>query len=273
MLVVAYAFSNAAAFFFVFFLTAFGFNIMLLTHQQLEDLSVDHVHVPDTFPGEPLTVKLHLRFPALPWRGVLHVSFVFRRKAFDWLWRRGTPPLMRVTDIHRPLELAMHAPGVRGRHEIPRITVVNFAPARLLRAWRYFSSHGFYFVYPNPVDHGCSRGGGEATGAHVQRSGDEFAGHKPFRYGEKLTRVDWKAVARGRPMLLKDFGSVRDGDIEIRWMDTEMLSTTEQRLEQMSFWIREANERRASARIHMPDGSWLSDHQRALRSLSTWGLS
>jgi uncharacterized protein (DUF58 family) len=66
--------------------------------------------------------------------------------------------------------------------------------------------------------------------------GDDFLGLREFRAGDSPRHVSWKAAARGRGMLSKQFGGGYRSSV---WLDWEQLPDLdeERRLRQLCRWV------------------------------------
>jgi len=102
-----------------------------------------------------------------------------------------------------------------------------------------------YLIYPEPSGsrswpelRPADDGGQE--GFHFS-GGDDFTGLRPFRPGESQRHIDWKAVARGRPMSIKQFTG--GGNVQL-WFEWDLLSglDVEGRLSQLTRWVLQADE-------------------------------
>ncbi|MBK8091809.1 MAG: DUF3488 domain-containing protein [Verrucomicrobiaceae bacterium] len=67
------------------------------------------------------------------------------------------------------------------------------------------------------------------------RGGDDFAGTREFQPGDSPRHIDWRAVARGRPLVVKTWASSASGSVELDW-DTVPLPEGE-RAGQIARWI------------------------------------
>ncbi len=109
----------------------------------------------------------------------------------------------------------------RGVHTLDRVRLASVYPMGLMTAILEVPAAWTWVVYPSPLAGG---GGGEPQGdEHLIgiRSGatGDFHGHRAYQPGEPQRRIDWRAVARGRPLLVKDYAvnGVSDGWID--WND------------------------------------------------------
>lgn len=142
------------------------------------------------------------------------------------------------------VEISIPAPK-RGRFLLSDVMMVSEFPFSWFQAkWRH-SLNMTCLVYPEPLGSrswpelkAADEGGQE--GFHFS-GGDDFTGLRPFRPGESQRHVDWKAVARGRPMNVKQFTG--GGNVQL-WFEWDLLSSldVEGRLSQLTRWVLQADE-------------------------------
>jgi uncharacterized protein (DUF58 family) len=73
-------------------------------------------------------------------------------------------------------------------------------------------------------------------GAGQAFEGDDFAGLRAYVQGEPQRHIDWKAVARGRELVIKQWAGESDETMQFQWADTTGLAH-EARLSQLASWI------------------------------------
>lgn len=131
------------------------------------------------------------------------------------------------------VDLALPARS-RGLHALSRLRVATVFPLGLFRVWRDVPVPWTWVVYPRPLALPVATvvaadDAGNGDGSRLG-SGD-FHGHRPYRTGDPQRHVDWKAAARGRPLLIKQFA----GGVADRWLDWEATSgEVEARLSQLA---------------------------------------
>jgi uncharacterized protein (DUF58 family) len=139
------------------------------------------------------------------------------------------------------LELPLPAP-TRGLVRLERLRLATAHPFGLFRAWTWVHTPIEMLVYPQPrgslplpAQAGVRRGAQEASAAGT----DEWAGLRPFRDGDSPRHVDWKAYARGAPLLVKEY---TQGAAELRDFDFSQLplADPEARLSQLARWVVDA---------------------------------
>ena len=123
------------------------------------------------------------------------------------------------------VELSQAAP-LRGRLFLGRFVVATRFPLGLLRAWSHIDLGMQCLVYPAPALlrvlpptlSGSDGGDGDRGFGH-----EEFAALRPYRVGDTLSHVHWKAVAREQGMQTKQFSGEAAQEL---WLGWELLPGT-----------------------------------------------
>ncbi|WP_223296805.1 DUF58 domain-containing protein [Thiorhodovibrio frisius] len=109
----------------------------------------------------------------------------------------------------------------RGPLPLGEVLIETRYPLGLFRAWSLVSVDAVATVYPRPaphagappqlssVDHNAS--GDQGIGA------DDFVGARSYAPGDSLKRIDWKALARERGLVVKQFGGDRAARVWLDW--------------------------------------------------------
>lgn len=142
----------------------------------------------------------------------------------------------------------------RGKHEITALTVASIYPLGFLRAWRTIAVSQAVLVYPEPVGDPnlpLPSAGKESAAQAIQPEGDDFAGHRPYQLGEAQRHIDWKAVARGNPLMSKQFATEQGGALELNFEAIEYPGL-EERLSQLALWVIVAERSRRPYRLILP---------------------
>ena len=124
-----------------------------------------------------------------------------------------------------------------------------------MRASKRFVSNQTYLVYPKPAGNSqLPTNHSRFADSWVQQGighGDDFAGVRAYVPGESQRHIDWKAVARGQPLMTKQFAAETKGAVcldffELRFADVE------EKLSQLTLWVIEAERARQPYGLRLP---------------------
>lgn len=111
--------------------------------------------------------------------------------------------------------------GRRGYLPLDEVIVQTRHPMGLFRAWSHVTCRARVLVYPRPADSAPAPkdAGGEAPARSIAggEGADDFLGPREFRIGDSPRHLDWKALARGRGLVVKQFGGNLGKDLWIDW--------------------------------------------------------
>jgi len=143
----------------------------------------------------------------------------------------------------------------RGEHRVGTFRLTSIYPLGFVRVLKRFTSSQTYLVYPKPL-------GNPQLPAHYARSphsqpqtdlgeGDDFAGVRAYVPGESQRHIDWRAVARGQPLMTKQFAAEAEGVV---YFDFSALhfANVEERLSQLALWVIEAERARRPYGLRLP---------------------
>jgi uncharacterized protein (DUF58 family) len=157
----------------------------------------------------------------------------------------------------------------RGRITAEGLRIESRYPLGLFRAWSYPHTHARVIVYPRPAERSpipvtalasrISDQGDLGTGV------DDFVGARDYRPGDSLRNLDWKALARERGLLVKQFGGDRAAQVWVDWHRLPEVDT-EQRLGLLCRQVLDAAEQGLSYGLRLP-GTTLAPDQGAPASL------
>lgn len=182
----------------------------------------------------------------------------------------------RVTELRLPLTTVR-----RGWQALPRVTLETTFPLGLVRAWSYFQPDLRCLVYPAPEREAPPAPWGHdgADGFRSEARGtDDFAGLRSHQPADPPRHVAWKAVARGSPLLTKQFAGASTATL---WLDWHLLPAemdVEARLSRLTAWVLAAHAANTAFGLRLP-GSELppacdpTHVERALRRLALHGQS
>ena len=143
----------------------------------------------------------------------------------------------------------------RGEHKIETLDVTSCYPLGFVRASRRFASGQTYLVYPKPAGNPqLPTNRSRFTDSWVQQGighGDDFAGVRAYVRGESQRHIDWKAVARGQPLMTKEFAAETRGAVCLDFFELPF-GDVEERLSQLTLWVIEAERARQPYGLRLP---------------------
>jgi transglutaminase-like putative cysteine protease/uncharacterized protein (DUF58 family) len=210
MLVGAVNYGLSLGFALVFLLAGVGLITLFYTWRNLRGITVHALGATPTFAGEAAWFHLAL-------------SAATPRPAIELIPPGGSPLRVDVNGL-TPASLAIAAPA-RGRLTLPRLILATDYPLGLFRAWAIVRPDLATLVYPRPLDtarleHAPAAPDSGSPEAQAGPQGHEvFAGLRAFVPGDSPRRVAWKVLARGGPLLAKEFFDTAGGVIWLDWQD------------------------------------------------------
>lgn len=223
---------------------------MVQTHLNLRDIEVEVLSLGDGYSGE--TLKVNMRVIN---RGRVQRQLIEFSSTRSKIYGEGIARLPHL-DSQAAVFVAMDVPcRKRGVFEAPRVEASTRYPLGVFRAWKMVQVDKMCYVYPEPkgADLKVAKWVQLASSAEAMTGysgGGDFREHRLFQAGDSYRRVDWKALARERPMLIKQFDG--ESDHLYRFSFLSLGGDIEARLKQLSFWIREASAKRLAFELVMP---------------------
>jgi uncharacterized protein (DUF58 family) len=157
---------------------------------------------------------------------------------------------------HKAARITLRFPArQRGEHTVGTLCLTSAYPFGFMRFLKRFSSSQTYIVYPRPA------GDVRLPPSLVQRrdgqpltefgEGDDFAGVRAYVHGESQRHIDWRAVARGQPLMTKQFTTEAEG---VLYFDFSALhfANVEERLSQLALWVIEAERAQRPYGLSLP---------------------
>lgn len=220
--------------------------------------------VPAVFAGDPIPVPVVLRnSAALPAIAVWTTS--------DGSADEPGKPQM-VPAGGSSAALVTLAPRHRGRYTLPALHAVSTFPLGLVAAKVGLAGSGEGLVYPLPAGRRLDDAvmGSDPGDGQGEYAGDDFAGHRRPQPGDPPRHLDWKAVARGRPLLMKAFAGGTCQCV-LTWHAAQ--GDGEQRLAELARWVLDAEARGWRYGLSLPGlelepGGGVEHRERCLRALA-----
>jgi uncharacterized protein (DUF58 family) len=143
----------------------------------------------------------------------------------------------------------------RGEHKIEKLDLTSCYPLGFVRASKRFVSNQTYLVYPKPGGNSqLPENRARFADNWVQQGighGDDFAGVRAYVPGESQRHIDWKAVARGQPLMTKEFAAETKGAAYLDFFELQIVDV-EERLSQLTRWVIEAERARQPYGLRLP---------------------
>jgi uncharacterized protein (DUF58 family) len=143
----------------------------------------------------------------------------------------------------------------RGEYQVGTLCLTSAYPLGFIRLLKKFASAQTYIVYPKP--------GGDVRlpSSFVHRrdgrpltelgEGDDFAGVRDYVPGESQRHIDWRAAARGQPLMTKQFAAEAEGVVYFDFAALHF-ANVEERLSQLALWVIEAERARRPYGLRLP---------------------
>lgn len=183
-----------------------------------------------------------------------------------------------VGKLETSVDGIMSLPGLkRGVYQITALEVTSIFPFGVFRSRSRHPVSCECYVYPQALGEReipSGVGVGQPENSGVKIPGDDFAGVRNYLPGESQRHIDWKAVARGQPLMVKQFESTTQHEI---WLDSGSLRSLdlEAQLSQLTHWIMQGE--RAGIRYglrlggtRIPPGQGHAHYHRCLRELTAF---
>lgn len=203
-------YQNNLGLFFTFLLGSVAIVSMHLAWLNLLGLEVRASPGGGVFAGEEAQFMITLRDPAQRSRADLRVRGEIGR-VHPVAIGRGEQDTIAIT----------RATQQRGFLPLSSVPIETRYPLGLFRAWCFAQAPARVIVYPRPAAAAplpplAAAGSARAQGVQGEGS-DDFIGPRSYKPGDSPRRLDWKALARERGLIVKQFGGDRSEDLWLDW--------------------------------------------------------
>jgi uncharacterized protein (DUF58 family) len=202
-------------------------------YRNIADLQVSIARAEPVFAGEIARFPVHLHNRSLHARFSIGLARAGEEQDFADIDPGGDADL----------SLQVSAPQ-RGVLAAGRFTLFTRYPIGLFYAWATVELEAACLVYPRP-EHAAMpplAARSEIGETAATSAGDEdFAGLKVYRPGDSPRRIAWKAAARGRTLLTKQFAGQATEEVWLDWTDPPEHLGVEARLSRLAGWVLQAD--------------------------------
>ena len=157
-----------------------------------------------------------------------------------------------ATGVHRA-RLAVPAKR-RGVYDELRLRAATIYPLGFFTARRAVRVSQPYYIYPapegtRPLPRALAPTRQARDGHRTE--GDDYGGVRAWQPGESQRHIDWKAAARGQPLLIKQWAGEAEEILHLDWQTLDGLGD-EARLSQLARWVILAESTGASYGLRIP---------------------
>ena len=143
----------------------------------------------------------------------------------------------------------------RGEHKVDTLYLTSAYPLGFIRFLKRFTSSQSYFVYPRPAGDAqlpaSSEHRGDKRPLTDSGQGDDFSGVRAYVPGESQRHIDWRAVARGQPLMTKQFSNEAQGVVYLDFSALHV-ADVEDKLSQLALWVIEAERAQRPYGLRLP---------------------
>ena len=244
MLLGSLNYQNNLGLLFTFFLGAVGLIAMHHAWFDLLGLALQVRGGQPVFAGEPALFEVGLRAEGRRARYDIRVS----------CGAHPTEPAYVPAGDQRLVPLAV--PTLRrGYQRIQDLQVETRHPMGLFRAWCLVAPDAATLVYPAPARHapepGHDAGDSRRPSRSIQDGAEDYIGSRGYRPGDSPRHIDWKAYARERGLVVKQFGGDQGQEVWVDW-STLVATDTEVRLSQLTRQVLDADAAQVRFGLRLP---------------------
>ena len=264
MLMIGAAYENNLVNLLGFFMLAILFTAMIATHNNILGIEISRVETVHGFSGEqfPISIVVHnkTRSPKS--------NCDFTVRGFKKIAQYDARSVIEPFGDARLLA-SFESPS-RGVHNLKRFSLSTTAPFGLFYAWQIQPSDAVATIYPRRRgDLKWTFSEGPASGNLTRSNGaEDYKQHRTYEAGDNLRRVDWKAFARGRELMTKEFDEPAGQSLHFDFLRLVGVDI-ETRLEQLTQWIDLATQRGQTFTVQLP-GKKIGPDQGLAFAHRTW---
>jgi uncharacterized protein (DUF58 family) len=270
-------YNNSLGYLLTFWLASLGLVSIFHTYRNLAGLRVVAGRVRPVNCGDLAIFEMNLVNEAdYPRHGVL---VRFRNGEFDDSNVAAESVLTTAIPAKDRAQLTLPVRTARrGWIPLGKTTIASRYPLGLFRAWSVLDTEQIGLVYPQPDGEPHLPAGTASTTSEGVSSGpgnDDFAGLRPYQYGDSMRQIHWKAAARSEHLPVKEFSGMASDDLLLE-LDT-LPGPLESRISQLALWVHEAEAARMRyalrlGGVEVAPGSGETHHHRCLTHLALHGL-
>jgi uncharacterized protein (DUF58 family) len=244
MLMGSLNYNNSLAFMLTFLLGGMGLLATFHTYKNIHLLALDPAKAAPVFAGQPARFTVTLENRDGPARFAVSIKTDAQAPMLVDVPANGQTSVELVVPTRQ-----------RGHAELGIITVETRFPLGIYHAWSYVRSDVRCLVYPKPA--GAAQAGRPSHDARgdvsqqLRHGSEDFSGLRSYHSGDSTRHIDWKALARQRGLLTKQFSLPAGAEIWLDWNDAPG-ADVEEKLSQLCRWVLDAEEMQNRYGLRLP---------------------
>ncbi|WP_462174199.1 hypothetical protein [Pseudoalteromonas xiamenensis] len=178
------------------------------------------------------------------------IRFTIKNKTINQLKLKYDNQEVMISSLFEETSLWLETQWhLRGRYELPRITLETSFPFGLVRAWCYWQPTGDLYIYPN--NH--RRIENQIVERMVSDDRD-YQGPQPMKPGENPSRISWKHFAKSGELFIKQFAPISDSNSTEAILNYhDLFGTKEEKLAQLSTLLFPYYESKLPIKVNLPN--------------------
>lgn len=233
-------YQNNLAYAVCFFMLSLFITAIVFTYANFSGLKVEAQDGDPVFAGEMAGFRYRLSSP----RALYRINVQLQDAA------------VVTVDVEGPCQVRVACPAQqRGWLKAGALSLSTVFPLGLLRAWTWVPLRQQVLVYPAPQEGGALddlQHGEQATGTpHDLPSGEDYFGLKTYVQGDPISRIAWRALAKGQGLHTKQYQSEQAGQVMLHWDAWPQLAQ-EARLSRLTYWALTLSKRDIAYGVNMP---------------------
>jgi uncharacterized protein (DUF58 family) len=250
MLLAAINYDNNLVYMVLFWVVSLALLSRQITRRHVADLEIISTYAHEAFAGQDIKFRLGVRNS-----GTKTCHSIFAQTDSGAF---GDGNFIATIEPGQTRMLEVTLPALRrGRFILPEVWLSTTYPLGLFCASRIVPINLSYIVYPKPVgklpwpEQAESYRG---DNSQSKRHGDDYFGAHEYQPGEPPRHIDWKAYARGRPLMVKEFRGGGKGPLWLEWTQLAGLPY-EARVCQLARWVVDASTAQEVFGLRLPGKS------------------
>ena len=197
ILIASTNYQNNMGFMAGFILLAIGMLSVFYTYRNVRGLRIRALKPESVFAGQNCHFPFEFHNPTESYRSSIGIGLT--KKSVDYYDVDATSKTLIKTPVKTEK---------RGLLKPQRFVCTSIFPFGIFQVWSWFKPSQVALVYPKPLE--CPQAlapqsKGQEQGAFAQKGSEDFHSLRDYQSGDPIKQVMWKAFARERGLLTKEF--------------------------------------------------------------------